>query len=182
MRTQLLFAVVVLAGRPAFTEAPAPATASQFAQTWAFFAKAMNAKDPDGAAAVFADDGELYPPGSDIVKGRAAIANFYKRGTDAGNTLAVISLAAQASGDIGYETGIVSVTLKDEEGEDGEGHRQIREYFRPEGRGVEGEVPLLEPQPRPEALKVGRSAPNQSKAAYGGPPSPLWCGLWPVRR
>ena len=116
MRTQLLFAVVVLAGRLAFAEAPAPATASQFAQTWAFFAKAMNAKDSDGAAAVFADDGELYPPGGDIVKGRTAIANFYKRWTDAGNTLAVISLAAQASGDIGYETGIVSVTLKDEKG------------------------------------------------------------------
>jgi uncharacterized protein (TIGR02246 family) len=113
MRKQLLFAVVLLASTLAFAQETAPAAVPQFAQTWADFAKAINAKDPAAVAALFATDGEVYPSGGDIVKGRAAIEQFYKLVIDAGTTVAVTSLASQASGPLGYETGLVALTIKD---------------------------------------------------------------------
>lgn len=114
MGKPLLFAVVLLASPLAFAQAPD--AAPPFAQILADFAKAINSKDPAAAAAIFATDGQVLPPGGDVVKGPAAIEKFYKTGTDAGNTLVVTTVASQSSGGLGYETGTVVVSAKDAKG------------------------------------------------------------------
>lgn len=114
MQKQLLLAVVLLASPLAFAQAPT--AAPQFAQILGDFANAINAKDPAAAAAFFASDGQVLPPGGDVVTGHAAIEKFYKTGTDAGNTLTVTTVASQSSGGLGYETGTVVVSAKDAKG------------------------------------------------------------------
>lgn len=125
MRHSLLVTGMLLAGSLAFAADPAPKAAPEFGKMWASWVKSVNAKDAAGAAAVYATEGELYPPGEGVVKGRAAIEKYWKGAIDAGVTVAVTSVASAVSGGLGYETGTY---VLNEKGADGTMTTQTGKY------------------------------------------------------
>lgn len=100
--------------------AAAPSTAADEAAIRAqsvSWAKAYNAGDAAGVAAQYAEDALLLPPGSPGVKGRAAIQAFFVK--DTANTKAagvVFNLSSATdvgvSGDMGWESGTYTATIK----------------------------------------------------------------------
>ena len=67
------------------------------------YVDASNQGDADALASLYADDAVLLPPDHEPVRGRAAIGDFWRQGTDEG--LEVTTLRVEVDGDLGYLVG-----------------------------------------------------------------------------
>jgi uncharacterized protein (TIGR02246 family) len=67
------------------------------------YVDASNQGDADALASLYADDAMLLPPDHEPVRGRDAIGDFWRQGTDEG--LEVTTLAVEVEGDLGYLVG-----------------------------------------------------------------------------
>lgn len=100
----------------AHAAAPAADEAGIRAQTTSW-AKAYNGGDAKAVAALYAEDAILMPPGASAVKGRAAILEFFTKdiaGSKAAGVVFVLNPKTDVgvSGNMGWESGIYSVTVK----------------------------------------------------------------------
>lgn len=83
------------------------------------FAAALNAKDANAAAALYAEDAVLIPPGESIVQGREAIEEYWRGAIESGGVreVSVETIDAQSSGALGYETGRFELIVNGPDGE-----------------------------------------------------------------
>jgi len=98
-------------GYPAHSAAPGSKQAIEAAV--ARYVAATNRGDADALAALYADDAMLLPPDHEPIKGRQAIGDFWRQGTDEG--LEVTTLAVEVDGDLGYLVGRYHLPQTDEE-------------------------------------------------------------------
>jgi uncharacterized protein (TIGR02246 family) len=77
------------------------------------YVDASNHGDADALASLYADDAMLLPPDHEPVRGRAAIGDFWRQGTDEG--LEVTTLTVEVDGDLGYLVGRYRLPATDEE-------------------------------------------------------------------
>ncbi len=77
------------------------------------YVDATNQGDADALASLYADDAVLLPPDHEPVRGRAAIGDFWRQGTDEG--LEVTTLTVEVQGDLGYLVGRYHLPATDEE-------------------------------------------------------------------
>jgi uncharacterized protein (TIGR02246 family) len=77
------------------------------------YVDASNRGDADALASLYADDAVLLPPDHEPVRGRAAIGEFWRQGTDEG--LEVTTLTVEVQGDLGYLVGRYRLPETDEE-------------------------------------------------------------------
>jgi len=77
------------------------------------YVAASNRGDADALAALYADDAMLLPPDHEPIKGRRAIGDFWRQGTDEG--LEVTTLTVEVDGDLGYLVGRYNLPPTDEE-------------------------------------------------------------------
>ena len=77
------------------------------------YVDASNQGDADALASLYADDAMLLPPDHEPVRGRAAIGDFWRQGTDEG--LEVTTLTVEVQGDLGYLVGRYHLPATDEE-------------------------------------------------------------------
>jgi len=83
------------------------------------FAAALNAKDAQAAAALYTEDAVLIPPGEPLVRGRAAIEEYWRGAIESGGVrdVSVETMDALSSGSLGYETGSFVLTANGPDGE-----------------------------------------------------------------
>lgn len=77
------------------------------------YVDASNQGDADALASLYADDAVLLPPDHEPVRGRAAIGDFWRQGTDEG--LEVSTLTVEVDGSLGYLVGRYHLPATDEE-------------------------------------------------------------------
>jgi uncharacterized protein (TIGR02246 family) len=77
------------------------------------YVEASNRGDAEGLASLYADDAVLLPPDHEPVRGRAAIGEFWRQGTDEG--LEVTTLTVEVDGNLGYLVGRYHLPATDEE-------------------------------------------------------------------
>jgi uncharacterized protein (TIGR02246 family) len=77
------------------------------------YVEASNRGDAEGLASLYADDAVLLPPDHEPVRGRAAIGDFWRQGTDEG--LEVTTLTVEVEGNLGYLVGRYHLPATDEE-------------------------------------------------------------------
>jgi uncharacterized protein (TIGR02246 family) len=77
------------------------------------YVAASNQGDADALAALYADDAMLLPPDHEPIRGRQAIGDFWRQGTDEG--LRVTTLKVEVEGDLGYLVGRYNLPPTDEE-------------------------------------------------------------------
>src|SRR5215211_8292347 len=77
------------------------------------YVEASNEGDADALASLYADDAVLLPPDHEPVRGRAAIGDFWRQGTDEG--LEVTTLTVEVDGNLGYLVGRYHLPATDEE-------------------------------------------------------------------
>jgi len=123
MRTVLL-SVAVLALGACSNQADAPqtdvsASKVELGQMNRDFASALNAKDAKAAAALYAEDAVLIPPGEPLVRGREAIEEYWRGAIESGGVrdVSVETMDALSSGSLGYETGSFVLTANGPDGE-----------------------------------------------------------------
>jgi uncharacterized protein (TIGR02246 family) len=79
------------------------AALTSFAANWE---KAYNEKDADALAALYTEDGQLLPPGADMVNGRSAIKDYWANDIATGNvSLAIMADATGVGGDWAWRSG-----------------------------------------------------------------------------
>jgi len=104
------------------------------------FAAALNAKDAAAAAALYAEDAVLIPPGEPIVRGRQAIEEYWRGAIESGGVrdVSVETLDARSSGALGYETGSFVLTVDGPDGQPVVDRGRYVELLRrePDGRWV----------------------------------------------
>lgn len=83
------------------------------------FAAALNARDAKAAAALYADDAVLFPPGEPLVRGRQAIEEYWRAAIESGGVrdVSVETIDASSSGSLGYETGSYVLTANGPDGD-----------------------------------------------------------------
>ncbi len=118
----LIIAVLVLSacsGRGNPQQAEVSAGKEALGQMNRDFAAAPNAKDAKAAAALYTEDAVLIPPGEPLVRGRAAIEEYWKGAIEAGGVrdVSVETIDASSSGSLGYETGNYVLTANGPNGE-----------------------------------------------------------------
>jgi uncharacterized protein (TIGR02246 family) len=79
--------------------------------------KAYNGGDAKGVAALYAEDAQLLPPGASVVRGRAAILEYFTKdtaGSKAAGAVFVLNPKTDVgvSGTMGWESGTYKVTVK----------------------------------------------------------------------
>lgn len=77
------------------------------------YVEASNQGDAEALASLYADDAVLLPPDHEPVRGRAAIGEFWRQGTDEG--LEVSTLTVEVDGNLGYLVGRYNLPATDEE-------------------------------------------------------------------
>lgn len=99
-------------------EASPPETASRGAieATVSRYVTASNQGDAEALAALYAEDALLLPPDHQPIRGRQAIVEFWRQGTDAG--LEVSTLRLEVDGDVAYLVGRYRLPPTDEESAD----------------------------------------------------------------
>ena len=123
MRTLLSFVVLLALIGCSGSEDPVQTevSASKFelGQMNRDFAAALNAKDAKAAAAAYAEDAVLIPPGEALVRGREAIEEYWKGAIELGGIrdVSVETMDAHSSGSLGYETGSFELTVNGPDGE-----------------------------------------------------------------
>jgi len=123
MRTVLLCVVVLTASacstREDATQTEVSASKVELGQMNRDFASALNAKDAKAAAALYAEDAVLIPPGEPLVRGREAIEEYWRGAIESGGVrdVSVETMDALSSGSLGYETGSFVLTANGPDGE-----------------------------------------------------------------
>ena len=123
MRPALLLvsvlAVNACANPGASVDTNASANRAELGQMNRDFAAALNAKDAKAAAALYAEDAVLIPPGEPILRGRPAIEEYWRAAIEAGGIrdVAVETMDAHSAGPLGYETGSFVLTVTGPDGE-----------------------------------------------------------------
>lgn len=108
------------------------------------------AKDPDGMASVYASDGELVSPSGPIVRGRAALKDYYvKRFASGARGHAIKVLEVHVQGDGGYGINQFSVTVPGPDGSLHEERGTIVAVYRHDPDGWH--MALVEPSVPPKA-------------------------------
>jgi uncharacterized protein (TIGR02246 family) len=79
--------------------------------------KAYNAGDANGAAALYAEDAALLPPGAPITRGHAEILAYYTKDIEESKAAGVVlalnrNTDVGVSGELGWESGLYKVTVK----------------------------------------------------------------------
>jgi uncharacterized protein (TIGR02246 family) len=77
------------------------------------YVAASNRGDAETLASLYADDAMLLPPDHEPIRGRQAIGDFWRQGTDEG--LRVTTLTVEVDGNIGYLVGRYNLPSTDEE-------------------------------------------------------------------
>jgi len=79
------------------------------------FGEAFQRGDASAVAALYTEDAMLFPPDSEIIKGRKAIGEFWKKTHDSGvKSAKLTTLDVGTGGDVAYETGTVVLTVQPE--------------------------------------------------------------------
>ncbi len=123
MRTFLSVAVVLAlsacSGPENSTQTEVSASMTELGQMNRDFAAALNAKDAKAAAALYTEDAVLIPPGEPLVRGRAAIEEYWRGAIESGGVrdVSVETMDALSSGSLGYETGSFVLTANGPNGE-----------------------------------------------------------------
>jgi uncharacterized protein (TIGR02246 family) len=107
------------------------------------------AKDADGMASVYASDGELISPAGPIVRGRAALKDYYvKRFASGAHGHAIKVQEVHATGDGGYGINQFSVTVPGPGGSSHEEHGTIVAVYRrdPDGWHMALVAPSVPPK------------------------------------
>lgn len=112
------FLVVALAlglGAPAGAQSPPPQLPSvtlpdDLARVLRDYERHWSARDPEGLASLFTEDGFVLQPGRPPVRGQAAIAEAYR---GSGGPLALRALAFATDGSVGYIIGGYAVSPGD---------------------------------------------------------------------
>ncbi len=120
-----------------YRPAAASASKSELGQMNRDFAAALNAKDAAKAASYYSEEAVLIPPGEPLVRGRAAIQEYWKVAIESGGVrdASVETLEAQSSGDLGYEIGSYVLTAN---GPNGEVVKERGRYVELLKRGTDG--------------------------------------------
>ena len=71
---------------------------------------AFDAKDPAGVAAIYAEDGALLPPNSEMASGRAAIEAYWAEFQASGIGAEITDTEVYAHSDLGYTVGTFIAT------------------------------------------------------------------------
>ena len=88
------------------------------AEGQAQFLAGVEAGDAAAMAALFTEDGTVFPPNAEAVKGKAAIQEFWAAFLAEGvENLTVNTLEVGGGGDVAYEVGEYSLTISGEGGE-----------------------------------------------------------------
>ena len=123
MRSALLFVIVLAlsgcSGPEDAMQTEVSASKMELGQMNRDFAAALNAKDAKAAAAAYAEDAVLIPPGEPLVRGREAIEEYWKGAIELGGIreVSVETMDALSSGSLGYETGSFVLTVNGPDGE-----------------------------------------------------------------
>jgi uncharacterized protein (TIGR02246 family) len=107
------------------------------------------AKDADGMALVYASDGELISPAGPIVRGRAALKDYYvKRFASGARGHAIKVQEVHVTGDGGYGINQFSVTVPGPGGSFHEEHGTIVAFYRhdPDGWHMALVAPSIPPK------------------------------------
>jgi uncharacterized protein (TIGR02246 family) len=107
----ILIAVIVTAlgcGQQNIASIPAQVTAD--------FVAAYNARNAAAVASLYADDGELMPPDSRSIKGRAAIEAAFREKLEQGCVVSFTSSESGISGTQAFDTGRFTLTMPNGEG------------------------------------------------------------------
>ena len=97
--------------------APKAATADELSQMNKDFIKALLAKDAVAASKLYAEDASLLPPNEAIVTGQDNIRKYWQGAIDGGIIDGSVStIATGSNGDLGYEIGRFSLTIKGADG------------------------------------------------------------------
>jgi uncharacterized protein (TIGR02246 family) len=106
-------------GREVSVETEASASRFELGRMNRDFAAALNARDAKAAAALYAEDAVLIPPGEPIVRGRQAIEEYWRGAIESGGIrdVSVETMDAQSSGSLGYERGSFVLTVDGPDGE-----------------------------------------------------------------
>jgi uncharacterized protein (TIGR02246 family) len=128
----LLSALFGIASSPAFaagvTEAELMQAATELGHQ---YDSHYAAKDPDGMASVYAADGVLVSPAGPIVRGRAALREYYvKRFASGARGHAIKVLEVHVQGDGGYGINSFSVNVPGPDGSLHEEHGTIVAVYR----------------------------------------------------
>lgn len=118
-------------------EKPQSASKQELGQMNRDFAAALNAKDAAAAAACYAENAVLIPPGEAMVRGRAGIEAYWKGALEQGGVrdAAVETIEAKSSGDLGYEIGSYVLTA---DGPDGQPVTERGRFIELLERGPDG--------------------------------------------
>jgi len=81
--------------------------------TNAKMSEAFAKRDATALAAFYTEDAIVFPPDADMVKGRAAIAELWKKTQESGVKSAKLeTLDVGTAGNVAYETGTVTLTIE----------------------------------------------------------------------
>jgi uncharacterized protein (TIGR02246 family) len=120
VRTISLFAAMLFASSIAHAASESKgATASEakagIEAANAKFSAAFERGDAAGVAALYTQDAMLFPPDSEIVKGRQAIGDFWQATHKSGvKSAKLTTLDVGTSGDVAYEVGTVLLAIQPE--------------------------------------------------------------------
>jgi uncharacterized protein (TIGR02246 family) len=79
------------------------------------FSEAFERGDSAALAALYTQDAIVFPPGSEMVKGRQAIEEFWKATRQSGvKSVTLTTVDVGESGDLAYEVGTVLLTIQPE--------------------------------------------------------------------
>ena len=106
-------AAVLATACASHTRPPATGSRRAIEAAVARYVAASNRGDAEALAALYADDAMLLPPDHEPIKGRQAIGDFWRQGTDEG--LEVTTLTVEVDGDLGYLVGRYHLPPTDEE-------------------------------------------------------------------
>ena len=109
----MLAAAVLVA---TWARAQSAASAADIVKVADAYVKASLAGDAKAVAALYTDDAIEMPPYEPLVKGKAAIEQYYTKqmsGPAKLKSLNLTHLESKASGDIGYDVGTYSQTISD---------------------------------------------------------------------
>lgn len=97
-------------------QAQSSGASAEIAKVSDSYVKASQAGDAKAIAALYTDDAVEMPPNQPLLKGRAAIEQYYTKqfgGPAKVQSFALTRIESNASGDIGYEVGTYKQTITD---------------------------------------------------------------------
>jgi uncharacterized protein (TIGR02246 family) len=128
----MLLAAAMLPGCALMRSDPADTRAAIEAVN-ARFSEAFGKGDVEAVAALYTEDGTLLPPGAAPVKGRAAIAGFWKGARASGvKGVMLMTDSVEVSGDLAYETGTAQLMIQPRRGKATIGHAKYLVVWKKE--------------------------------------------------